>query len=36
VKPGDTVKLSLTYANGRVIEVDAKAQAPGGGEDHAH
>jgi periplasmic copper chaperone A len=36
VTPGDTVELTLTYANGRMIEVDAKAEAPGGGADHAH
>lgn len=36
VKPGDKVKLTFAYANGRTIEVDAVARAASDDEGHAH
>ncbi len=36
VKPGDSVTLTLTYADGRTREVLAKAEAPGGDDTHSH
>jgi periplasmic copper chaperone A len=37
LKPGDKVRLSFSYADGKVVDVDAEAKAPGAaGGGHAH
>jgi periplasmic copper chaperone A len=36
VKAGSKIKLTLTYANGRAVEVDANVKPAGEGGGHAH
>ena len=36
LKPGDAVQLTFRFANGETANLSAKAEAPGGGDEHSH